>query len=323
MFLLEVVSSQLVYRSTLAVLTTIVVMTLASQFGKHLYLELATHFRLQYVLLGITCVIVLSAFQSWKFVPIAIMCVLINVIYVVLYFGPQAKRDEQPSSTQLRLLHVNVLKNNTNYAAVLQLVSTNNPDLVILQEVTDEWAEQTKLLRAAYPFWEIVSLPGGAGMAVFSRHAFADSQVLNLDSSTHVAILARLNINEKPISVLAMHPPTPITPTKFKNRNLQFREAARLLNSIKGAKVLVGDLNTTMWSPYFTTLIRSSDLRDARLGFGLGTSWPMPLPPFLRLPIDHCLVSDDVQVDRLQIGPKIGSDHLPVIVDLSFSNLIS
>ena len=317
MFLLEVVQSQLVYRSTLAVLTTIVVMTLASQFAKHLYLELATHFRLQYVLLGITCVIVLSALQSWKFVPIAIMCVLINGIYVVPYYRLYAKRDEHRSSTQLRLLHANVLKNNTNYAAVLQLISTNNPDLLVLQEVTDDWTEQTKPLKAAYPFSEVVSLPGGAGMAVFSRHAFADVQVLNLDTSTHVAILARLNINEKPISVLAMHPTTPITPTKFKNRNLQFREAATLLNSIKGSKVLVGDLNTTMWSPYFTTLIRRSGLRDARLGFGLGTSWPMPLPPLLRLPIDHCLVSDDVQVDGFRIGPRIGSDHRPVIVDLS------
>ena len=154
-------------------------------------------------------------------------------------------------------------------------------------------------------------------MSVFSRYAFADVKVLHLDSSTHIAILAHLDIKEKTISLLAMHPTTPITPAKFKNRNLQFREAAALLNSIKGSKVLVGDLNITMWSPYFTTLIRSSGLRDARLGFGLGTSWPMPLPSFLRLPIDHCLVSHDVQVDGFRIGPRIGSDHRPVIVDLS------
>src|SRR6266545_2603236 len=116
MFLLEVVSSQLIYRSTLAVLTTIVVLTLASQFGKHLYLELTTHFRLQYVLVAIACVIVLTAFQSWKFVPIAIVCALINAVYVAPYCSSDAKRDGEPALTHLRLLHANVLKNNTNYA---------------------------------------------------------------------------------------------------------------------------------------------------------------------------------------------------------------
>jgi len=317
MFLLEVVSSQLVYRSTLTVLTALVVMTLASQFGKYLYIELTTHFRFQYALAAIICTMVLTAFQSWKFVPIAMMCALINAMYVGPYYRSKAKRSGNSSPVPLRLLQANVLKKNTNYAALLELVSGNQPDLVVLQEITDDWKEPTQLLQADYPFVKSVPLPEGAGMAILSRYAFAEVQVLHFDFSAHVAILVRLNVKEKSISVLAMHPTTPITPTKFKNRNLQFREAAKLLKSFEGSKVLVGDLNTTMWSPYFTALIRNSGLRDARMGFGLCTSWPMPLPSFLRLPIDHCLVSDDLEVTRLQIGPNIGSDHRPLIVDLS------
>jgi len=317
MFLHEVVSSQLIYRSTLTVLTAIVVLTLASQFGKHLYIELTTHFRFQYVVATIICTMVLAAFQSWKFVPIAIMCALINAMYVVPYYSFKAKRSGNSSPIPLRLLQANVLKNNTNYKALLERVSGNQPDLVVLQEVTDDWNELTQLLQADYPFVESVPLPEGAGMAILSRYKFTDVQVLHFDSSAHVAILVRFNVKEKSISVLAMHPTTPISPTKFKNRNLQFREASKLLNSFEGSKVLVGDLNTTMWSPYFMDLIRNSGLRDARMGYGLCTTWPMPLPSFLRLPIDHCLVSDDLRVTRLQIGPNIGSDHRPLIVDLS------
>jgi hypothetical protein len=61
MFLLEVVSSQLVFKLTLVVLTAIVILTLASQFGQYLYLELTTHFRLQYVLAAIACALILTA----------------------------------------------------------------------------------------------------------------------------------------------------------------------------------------------------------------------------------------------------------------------
>ena len=77
-----------------------------------------------------------------------------------------------------------------------------------------------------------------------------------------------------------------------------------------------------MWSPYFAGLVHDSGLRDARMGFGLKTSWPIPLPSFLRLPIDHCLVSKDIHVERFEIGSRTGSDHLPIIIDLdpSFSS---
>jgi len=316
----DVFTTQLVYQLTLLVLTALVLLTLASQFGKHLYFELTTHFRLQYILGALLCTIVLTAFQSWKFVPIAIFCAALNLVYVVPYYRDYRAK-AQPAKTQpkqsLRLLQANVLKVNKNYNAVLEVVHKTKADVVVLQEFTHDWNTQTKSLEQEYPYFVSESRPSGSGMAVFSRYPFEETRTLILDESTHVAILARVSFNGNPISVLALHPTTPITALKFKNRNRQFREAAALMKDISGTKLIIGDLNITMWSPYFVDLISSSSLRDARLGFGLRTSWPNPLPSFLRLPIDHCLVGNDVQVDNIQTGESIGSDHRPLIIDLS------
>ena len=295
----------------------LVVLTLASHVGRHLYLELTTHFKLQYLLGSLLCLLVFSGYQSWTFSAVALFCGLLNLFYIWPYY--RTRTSQNPSSdVRLRLLQANVLKDNKNYASIFRLLKQTNPDVVVLQETNEVWRNQINLLHDVYPFSEMALRSEGAGMVILSKHKFETVEVLRLDDSIHVAILVQVRIDHHKITILALHPTTPISPFKFKNRNRQFREAATLLKGIDGPKVLIGDLNTTMWSPYFAELLRCANLRDARLGFGLKTTWPMPLPGFLRMPIDHCLVSSELQVANLEIGEHVGSDHRPMIIDLRY-----
>jgi endonuclease/exonuclease/phosphatase (EEP) superfamily protein YafD len=106
----------------------------------------------------------------------------------------------------------------------------------------------------------------------------------------------------------------------FLLRNAQLQEAAMTMRQLPEPKILIGDLNTTVWSPYFSQLVEESGLRDARKGFGVVPTWPTDFPtPLMRIPIDHCLVSRDIRVVNIGAGPRVGSDHLPLIVDLGIS----
>ena len=318
MSILDLFTSQLVYKLTIVVLTTVVLLTLASQFGRPLYLELTTHFRLHYVLVALLCALVLAGFQSWKFVPIALFCAALNLVYVIPCYRTTAQSNSGRHHSHFRLIQVNLLKTNQKYQKLLEVVRSANADVVVLQELTEQWNEQAQGLRQEYPHAVFEPRPSGAGMAVLSRYPAEATQTLTLDDSDHIAILVRLKVGDESISVLALHPTTPITPFKFKNRNRQYREAATLVKNITGPRVIIGDLNITMWSPYFVELLNDSGLRDARAGFGLRTTWPTFLPAFLRLPIDHCLVSKEVEVKSVEVGGGTGSDHLPLIVEISF-----
>jgi endonuclease/exonuclease/phosphatase (EEP) superfamily protein YafD len=80
------------------------------------------------------------------------------------------------------------------------------------------------------------------------------------------------------------------------------------------AALVVGDLNTTDFSPCFRDFLKASGLQDSRQGRGIQASWgPFPL---LEIAIDHCLTAPEIAVMQRRVGPHLGSDHRPVIIDL-------
>jgi len=317
MTLVEIFSAQLLYKLVVVTLIVLLLLTLLSLFGDHLYLELTTHFRLQYAIAAITCCGIFVAFHSWRLLFLAILCASFNLAYVAPYYLSGSLQKEVASGTRLRIMHINVLDTNQRYDAFVEAVEQSDPDILVVQELTSAFRAATTELERHYPFSRIEARQSGAGMGIFSRYPLLETSVLTFDTSTHVSILARANINGRVVSVLSLHPPTPMNSAKFANRNRQLTEAAKLIQSIDGPRFLIGDLNTTMWSPYFRNLLVDSGLRDVRKGFGLETSWPTALPGLLRLPIDHCLVSPDIEIKDVRMGKNIGSDHLPLIVDAS------
>ena len=79
----------------------------------------------------------------------------------------------------------------------------------------------------------------------------------------------------------------------------------------------MGDLNITMWSPNYQEFVDRAELKNTRQGHGILPSWPTQFP-VLSIPIDHVLVSSEIQVRDTRIGRNVGSDHLPIIVDLRY-----
>lgn len=297
--------------------TTVAVsaLSLASLFGRHPYLELATHFRLQYALAASSCVILSVVFHSWRLLPLALLCAIFNWTFILPYYA--GSRPSSPTSViRLRVMHANVLVINKNYAALTAAIEQKRPDIVVLQEYTQAWHEQLQSLNSKYPYSKTAPRQGGSGMALFSRYPLEGAEVLNLDASDHLSILARVIVEGLALSVLSLHPPTPMRPDKFANRNEQFTRAAAIMRGTQGSKLLIGDLNTTMWSPYFVDLVRGAGLFDTRQGFGLKPSWPVPLPALLQIPIDHCLVGDGITVEMVRTGGWTGSDHRPLVIDL-------
>jgi endonuclease/exonuclease/phosphatase (EEP) superfamily protein YafD len=116
------------------------------------------------------------------------------------------------------------------------------------------------------------------------------------------------------ITFIGTHPPPPKGAVNSRHRNRQLVEMAKFIRSLSGAAVLCGDLNMSPWSVYFRSFLRESGLLDSGKGFGVQPTWPVDWP-VMRVPIDHCFVSEGIRVIDRKIGPKVGSDHFPLLVD--------
>ncbi|NEP45870.1 MAG: endonuclease/exonuclease/phosphatase family protein, partial [Okeania sp. SIO2H7] len=130
-------------------------------------------------------------------------------------------------------------------------------------------------------------------------------------------LVADVTKNNRVISLVATHPLPPLSQDYLFLRNRHLKELAKYVNTLENPVAVLGDLNLTMWSPFYRDLVRTSGLKNSRHGYGVLPTWPTQLP-LLYIPLDHCLVSEDVGVINTRIGENVGSDHLPVITDIAF-----
>jgi endonuclease/exonuclease/phosphatase (EEP) superfamily protein YafD len=81
--------------------------------------------------------------------------------------------------------------------------------------------------------------------------------------------------------------------------------------------VVAGDLNDVAWSPTSEQFMRLSRLLDPRRGRGMYNSYNAK-NPFFRYPLDHVFHSSHFRLVELRRLESVGSDHFPVLVELSF-----
>lgn len=279
----------------------------------HYLLQLFTHFRLQYLVVTVLLLVVFAILRDLRYIAALAATALLNAALVVpWYFDRAPVRGSAP----LTLLHANVLSTNTEHDAFLDLVAAEQPDLVVLQEVTPQWETVLRTLVADYPQQFVEARNDNFGIALLSRLPIVTASAVDSPPLGHPTIIADLVHSGRQFRIVASHPTIPVSRQLYDARNRQLENLVELVRLAKGPRILVGDLNVTMWDTNYRSLEARSGLRNARRGFGVAPTWPTFFPVAM-IPIDHVLVSDDIGVVDVRTGPRIGSDHLPLLVTLA------
>jgi endonuclease/exonuclease/phosphatase (EEP) superfamily protein YafD len=277
-------------------------------------LELTSHFRVQcFVFLTVGAVIYLVG-KKYQLAIVASIFAIPNLAVIMpIYFEtwPAAGED----APRFRAVLMNVSTDNDEYETVCRFIRSVEPTLVTVEEVNDAWTRKLPELLNDFPYSISRPRPDEFGMALFSKIPFEHAEIVRVGTMDFPGMKASMVIGGRSLTVIGIHPPPPVQQEYVEGRRRQLHDLAGIVRSLKGPMMVLGDLNTTSWSPIFRYLLINTGLRDSRQGFGIQASWPTSLP-YLLIPIDHCLVSPGLAVIKRQIGPRIGSDHFPIIVDV-------
>lgn len=279
--------------------------------------DLFSHFRVQYAAVALVLFLLFFAIRVRASAWLTALLLAINLAPIALLYWPKAAAVESGASAQ-RVLMMNVYRGNPGIQRVLRYVRQENPDVLVLEEVTKAWVGPLKGLEARYPFRWVH--PGDAltGIAVFSRSMPVQTRLINLGRADKPSLLLTLGVGPEggqKLSILGTHFSPPVGAAHARVRNQELASLARIAKEHVWPLVVVGDLNITPFSPLFTRTLRDGGLKSCD-GGGWHPTWPMWAPP-LGIQIDHCLATEGVVTSDFRVGPSLGSDHRGFTVKIS------
>lgn len=284
-------------------------------------LELVVSFRLQ-ILVLLVLISLLAVIRHFRWIAACLALVaLVNLgdVAGTAIASSQATAtgviDEDAAT--VKVLFVNASRENGNHRALIAEIARQDPDVVVVAEATPSWADALSKLSPLYP--HIVAAPRehSFGMMLLSRLPLLgdeSQQIVPLptpaewQSGPPVAIMAHIETDAGPVLVAGLHPYPPLYEAAYHMRNAQLDALAQMIAHEEGPVIVVGDLNTTPWSPTFRRFLD----RTALKGPNILPTWPTAFGP-AGLAIDHVLLSHNLDLQSIKRGSDIGSDHRPLL----------
>ena len=269
------------------------------------FFDLFNHFRVQVVIASIILWGISFIFDKRNFIFTTSILIGNIVLFMIPLLQTNANISEIKSDSIDKIIVVfsNVNSSNTNYSLIENVLLKDNPDIIVLCEVTPQLTENLKALRSIYPHTLELSRSDNFGLAIYSKPPF---KARIKDVGLFKIPLVELNF--KGYDLVVAHPFPPISELGLQENKTYLETIANISISSEKPLIVVGDFNSTLWGDALKPLIQAGFKRANRIGVGF--TWPYYFP-FFAMQIDHIFVRDSI-VSNFKILENIGSDHYPI-----------
>lgn len=286
-------------------------------------------------------------FAPWLFmglVPALIVALLehrrwlgvATLVALLLFFGrysylftprPQSVSAET-NAGQLKVMTFNVHYSNRNAEDIANLIRAEKPDIIALQEVTDELAAPLlRELDSDYPYSRVESSYQRAPVLI-SRYPLESQPKPSAAWRSQRAIVMTPSGQ---ITIWNIHPKPAVKPSGWKIQTETIAAVVATLTKVDSPTIVLGDFNATNQAENYGLIAKHLTEVHRAVGQGFGFTFPEPdvvqllipwstpashmISPIIR--IDHIFVSDHFVPQETYVIPHgFGSDHRPVVATL-------
>lgn len=245
---------------------------------------------------------------------------VVSLICTTLLLGPakpfafaMIQSEKGGGSNTFKILTLNLLYANDHIQQVADYIQQQNPDIILLQEVSPVNREVIELLQE-HSFHQRCWVSPVMETAVLSRieptaqGCLPNAEVPWMD----------LSLNGKQVRTISVHLNWPWPFSQWRRIDDLRNDLAALPEKLP--VILGGDFNAVPWSHAVRTvedITGSSIVPGFRVTlYGYNTPFKVPL----LVPIDQILLPDGATAKSAIVGPEIGSDHRPVSVAFSLKH---
>lgn len=221
----------------------------------------------------------------------------------------------------LTVVQFNVWGRNRDPEGTARWILATDPDIIVLEEGFSRSGGVTKALAGRYPHRTTCAEPRPCSTMILSkRHPIAEGGLsTSVSRADLVGAWATYSAPGGSYTVVGVHYtwPYPAGP----QQQMTLRLAKVLEGFPKDRLIVSGDFNSTPWSFSMRRQDRLFGLERRTRGLA---SWPAGdvsrlhlASPFPLLAIDQIYAGEAWRTVRVKRGPKLGSDHYPLVIVLA------
>lgn len=264
---------------------------------------------------GLAAVALWSRWPGLRLVA-GLLVVCLAGLAVQLVVWPVLARDQGVAlhgGEHLRVVSFNMYKDNPDPQRVAQWIISTGADVVVVLEAVPQM-DGAAGLQAAYPYHYACAPSGRCSTRVYARFPARSVQPLARGDPDRRRALSALVVSfpleQGEFTLAAAHLPRPWPQGTQRPSALELQHALARRDDLA---LLLGDFNS---APSTHTMRSLAQAARVRLATQFAGTWPARGTFGIRLPLDQVYHGRCTVIDAVTLGPDLGSDHLPLVIDL-------
>ena len=245
-----------------------------------------------------------------------LVAAIVNAVLIApMWLNDQA---QLTSNDRVRIISLDVGSTPDARESVIEWINMSEGDIVLLANAGGNWRQYLEGENA--PYRVVTDDPGlTGGTLVLARSGIPVTIEDGPNVLGAVAVIVTVPLGDQKVTIVGVSFERPVNSSAYSERIDEFTAINARMGRNTSPTVIIGNLEAARWSHAFSVI--ANGMNNSEDGFGYMATFPSYTVPLVSeyagTPVDHALYVGPITVSHRRVGPDVGTDHRPLLIDLS------